>query len=251
MRKISFCIGLLFLLPGTLMAQQVDSLVMQGQHLETAMQEAAALKKYEQAAALDSTNVTALSRASILYTRQGRRQKTTKAASPYFLEARALAEKALRRNSNDRDANLAMGKALRELSLTAGAKQKAAYIKEVKTYIDKLLLIDSTFAPAWHLSGDWNMEVSSLNFAERAATRLLFGGLPQASVGQAIADYSRSQKLDPSNIETRYDLARALHADHKDLDAISTLQQALRLRPIRQDDRDIQKACREMIQQLQ
>jgi hypothetical protein len=239
------------MIPGLLRAQGPDSLVVQGVHLEKTMQEGGALKKYTQAIALDSTNVAALSRASILYMREGRRQKTAKEGDPYFLQARALAENALRSNSNDREANLAMGMALRELSLSAGAKEKAAYIKEVKTYIDKLILIDSTFAPAWHLSGEWNMEVSSLNFAERAAARLLFGGLPQASVQKAIADYSKSQKLDPSNIRNRFALAQALHADHKDLDAIAMLQQALRLRPIYQDDRDTQKACREMIQQLQ
>jgi tetratricopeptide (TPR) repeat protein len=235
----------------SLHAQSADSLVANGIRLEKAMQESKALQKYYTAIKIDSDNAQALWRASILNTREGMRQSSEKAGKSYFNAAKNLAVSALRKNSNNKEANVAMAMALWQLSLSAGAKEKAAYIKEVKTYINKALLIDSSYALAWHMSGNWNYEVSTLGFAERAATKLLFGKLPAASLDRAVKDYEKCRELDPRFIQNMYDLAKAYHAQNKDLQAISTLKQALRLRPVRQDDRNIQEECRKMIGRLQ
>ncbi|HEX5551715.1 MAG TPA: hypothetical protein VFX43_00615 [Chitinophagaceae bacterium] len=232
-------------------AQSADSLVAMGMRLEQGRQEAKALQMYKAALKIDSTDLKALSRASILSMRAGNRQVSPELKAVYFDAAKEYATNALKKDPDDKEANLAMAMALQQLSLTAGAKQKAGYLKAVKTYTDKALLIDSAYGRAWYVQGNWNYQVSSLNFAEKAATRLLFGRLPQASMDQAIADYQKCLRLDPSFILNLYKLAGAYHAKGKDLKAISTLRQALRLRPVLQDDHKIQDDCRKMIQSLE
>lgn len=232
-------------------AQSADSLVAEGVRLEMDMKETQALQKYQSALRLDSSDVTALWHASMLSTRQGIRASSTKARQRYFDQGAALARKALGKAPANKEANVALALALRQLSFSAGAKEKAGFIKEIKSCADKALMSDSTYGMAWFVLGNWNYDVSSLNFAERAATKLLFGGFPPASLDQAIADYERCQHFDPHFIENVYQLAKVYHAKGKDLKAIATLKQALHLRPIREGDRQIQDDCRTMLQSLQ
>lgn len=228
-----------------------SGMINQATKLERSMHEAEALKIYKQVLAADSDNLRALAGASVLLTREGMRQKTPRDGKPFYLEAKGLSERALRVGADDKQANLSMSLALQQLSYLAGAKEKAAYIRDIKTYTDKALMIDSTYAPAWRVLGSWNYQVSSLGFAERAATKLLFGSLPAASIDQAIRDLRRSHQLDPSSILTLYELARTYHAAGRDMPAMTTLKQAIALRPILQDDRDLQNRCRKMLEGLQ
>lgn len=232
-------------------AQSADSQVTRAVQLEHSMHEAEALTVYKQILARDSQNLKALARASILLTREGMRQKASRDGKSFYLQARSLSDKALRVGADDKEANLSMALALQQLSYLAGAKEKAAYIRDVKTYTDKALMIDSSYAAAWRVLGSWNYQVSSLGFAERAATKLLFGSLPAASIEEAIADFRRSHELDPSSIRSLYELAKTYHANGQDRQAMATLTQAIRLRPILQDDRGLQAQCRKMLEGLQ
>ena len=229
----------------------LSGMLAQATKLEQSMHEAEALKIYEQVLVRDSDNLSALAGASVLLTREGMRQKTPRDGQPFYLQAKALSQRALRIDANEKQANLSMSLALQQLSYLAGAKEKAAYIQAVKTYTDKALMIDSNYAPAWRVLGSWNYQVSSLGFAERAATKLLFGSLPAASINQAIRDLRRSHQLDPSSILTLYELARTYHADGQDMPAMATLKRAIALRPILQDDRALQDRCRKMLESLQ
>lgn len=233
------------------LAQSADSAMNRAFHLEKEMHEAEALAVYRSVINRDSSNLKALTRASFLITRQGMRQQPAREGKPFYLEARGLAERALHLAADDKEANLSMAMALQQLAGLAGAKEKAACIRDVKTYTDKALLIDSSYAAAWRVLGAWNYQVSTLGFAERAATKLLFGSLPAASLDQAIAAFRRSHQLDPTSIASLYALAKACHANGQDLEALAALKQAVRLRPIHADDRALQARCREMTASLQ
>lgn len=250
--KISFITLLLLLsLQHLLKGQSANTLLQEGLQLEQQAKEAAALKNYQLVLQQDSSNVVALNHAAILMAREGKRQTKVKSAEPYFLTAKNYASRALRVHAEDKVSLVALSMALQQLSLHAGAKEKAAYIKEIKTYLDKAIQIDSAYGPAWHLLGDWNIEVSQMNFAEKAATKLLFGGLPEAGMDAAIAAYARCRRLEPASIENYFDLARAYHTQGNDTQAMAMLKQAIRLRPVAQDDRAIQQQCKDMLQSLQ
>lgn len=251
MFKLSCLIIALLAFTFSAQAQTVDTLVARGMSFEKDMDEAQALKQYQAAIALDSGNVEALCRASVLTSREGNRQKTAVQKIPYFMNAKTLAATALRKSADSKEANYAMALALMHMSSVNGAKEKAADLKAIKIYADKALLIDPKYAQAWNILGKWNYEVSTLNFAERTALKFLFGKLPIASLDNAINDYLKCRQLDPGNIQNVYDLAVAYHAKGQDVEAITSLNQAIHLRPVLQDDRSVQENCRKMIQQLQ
>lgn len=232
-------------------AQSIDSLLNKAQQLEKQMKEASALGLYREVLSKDSTNLTALNQSAILTVREGKRQKNTKAAEPYFNVAKNYASRALEANTDNKTSLVALSMALQQLSLHAGAKEKAIYLKDIKGYLQKALQIDSTYATAWHLLGNWNAELSQMNFAERAATKLLFGGLPNASLDAAISCYKKCLHFNPTYILNYYDLAQAYHSQEDDVKAMAILQKAIRLRPIQQDDRNIQEACKKMLESLQ
>lgn len=251
MKKIGLFLFIFLTAAFTLSAQVVDSLMNEAKRLVVEKQEDQALAKYKAVTYMDSDNIQALTQASILSTREGKRQKVKKAKQTSFNEARAFAEAALRKNPNDAEANVAMATAIDQLAMFSGAKDKISLLRDVKTYTDKALLIDSSDPKAWHILGLWNMRFSTLNFAERTATKLLFGGMPDVSLDKAIADFEKCRSLQPNFILNYYHLAKAYHANEKDLKAIAVLKQVIRLRPILQDDQKIQQECHALLEKLQ
>lgn len=252
MRHKRFVIILLLLCRGYLSpAQSAEALLQEGLAMEKQTDEAGALKKYAAVLKTDSLNARALNRSALLLVRKGRRQKSAKPSTAYYLSAKNYAAKATAAYPDNKESLFAMSLALQQLSVHAGAKEKASYLKDARTYLDKALHIDSAYAPAWHALGAWNMEIHKMNFVEKAATKLLFGNLPEAGVAAAINAYQKCRKLDPAFIENYYDLAGAYHAKGDDTHAIATLKQAVRLRPLLEDDRSIQEKCRKMLQSLQ
>lgn len=229
----------------------IDSLMNEAHEMVLAKKESKALSNYKAVINLDTGNTKALTQASILTARAGRRQPSKALKEKLFAQARVFAVRSLRNNSNSAKANVAMADALNELALLSGAKEKINLLKDVKDFLDKALLIDSSYAKAWYLLGKWNMELSSLNFAERTAAKLLFGGMPDAGLGKAITAFEECRSLDPAFIPNYYHLAQAYDANERDLKAIATLKQALHLRPILQDDLAIQQKCKEMMEKLQ
>lgn len=246
------CLLLLSLFSFHLTAQQKDSsLYDQGKQLEKSMNEKAALAVYQQLIAASPGNVAALCRASVLSAREGDRQKDKSVKQSFFTFAREYADSALSQAPNNGEAHLAMAIALQHAATLAGAKEKMEYLRDMQKHVELALKIDSANARIWHVSGQWNLAVSNMNFAERAAAKMLFGGIPQGNLVQAIHDFEKSRLLDPSFIANDYDLANALHKNGEDLKAIEVLKQTLRLRNRYQDDAAIKQACQELLSKLQ
>lgn len=223
--------------------KKADSLIRKGE-------DAGALQIYKGILARDTTQTEALARTAILLVREGERQKTTPKAMPLYDSARQVALKALKADPNYVPAAYGYALASYNLSMEQGVKEKVKGLKDVKDYLDRVLMLDSTFGKAWYLLGRWNMAFNKLNFAERAAVKLLFGGMPDAGAAQAIVCYAECRKLEPSFIRNYYYMARALHVAGKDLKAITVLKEAVHLRPILKDDRDFQQKCKNMIEAL-
>jgi|SRR5690625_2722059 len=213
--------------------------------------DSAALQNYRQVLSEASDQKEALSYTSILLSRKGERQEQKKDANEFYQQAQENALKALQSDPNYTPAPYAYALSLYHLSLHRGMKEKFKGLKEVKDYLDRTIMLDSSFAKARYLMGRWNMAFNKLNVFSKTAVKLFFGGLPDANAKEAISCYEKCRELSPSFIQNYYYLAQALHADGKDLKAISTLKEAISLRPILQDDRHIQQKCREMIKSLQ
>ena len=231
---------------------QISNMLRDAKELKMSYNEPQALNAYLKVLKIDSTNYEALWNASYLYSRIGNRFKSKKKKKEYFNRAKDLAERALRVNSLAAESNFAMSVAMGRMALISGAKARVAASSDIKHFAEVALKYDPHHAGAWHVLGRWNYEVANLNFAERMAANLLFGGLPKgASDRNAIDDYKSAIKYDGDNMLYYRDLAIVYKKENQDQNAIDTLHKLLSLNPKSPDDPGYMKEARQMLKKLE
>jgi tetratricopeptide (TPR) repeat protein len=242
---------LFLLIGGALHAQSVDEMVDQAKQLEKQMKEADALARYKEILKVQPEQLAALVEASELSSREGNRRKEKEEKARYFGEAKSYAEEALKLAPNDPGANYAMSVAMGRMALISGAKEKVAASRDVKRYAELAIKFNPNHAHAYHVLGKWNYEVANLSFLEKNAAKALFGGMPDGSLQQAIDNYEKCRRLDPSFILNYYELARAYKKNDQETQAMEVLKKAVSLRNIYQDDIAIKADCKKMLEEMQ
>ena len=106
------------------------------------------------------------------------------------------AQAAVEADSMNADAFLTQAIAAGRVGLISGTKEKVELSRDVKESVDRAIELDPEKALAYHVRGRWNYEVASLGFFSRAALKLVYGGLPDASYESAIQDFRRAIELE-------------------------------------------------------
>jgi tetratricopeptide (TPR) repeat protein len=241
----------LLLFSGVLYAQTADELVEQAKQLEKQMNEGVALNRYKDAIKLQPDNLAALTGASELSSREGSRQKDDDEKTRSYDNARTYAEEAIKIAPENPEANYVMAVAMGRKATTAGAKEKMAAYKEVKKYAELAIKFNPGYAKAYYVLGKWNYDVANLNTFEKAAAKMLFGGLPEGTLTTAISNYEKCRKLDPSFVSNYQDLARAYKDNDEQEKTIEVLKKAVALRSVYQDDGEIKNQCKKMLEGLE
>ena len=231
-------------------AQDVNSLLMEAERLEAAPDEIAAFHKYKEVSKIQPLNVFALAKCSELCSRIGKRQTNTKVRDDYYSAARTYAGIALKVNPNNADANCAMAMVLGRGSMARTGKEKIANAREVKKYVDLALKNDPQNFIAWHILGRWHYEVSNLNLLEKAAVKLLYGGMPPASIKESIRAFERSRAIEPRFILNYFEMAKAYKQNDKEAKAIEYLNFMLTLPNQTEDDPAIKEQGKKLLREL-
>lgn len=247
--KVVFSLFLISVL-GDVRAQEVGYLVKEGEQLEKAMKDEEALVKYEEAIRLSPNDLRALTKCSEMYSVIGHRLTDKKKRSEYFTIARTHAEAALRQDSLDADANYAMALALSRLAVVGSVKEKIQYVRGIKTHADASLKADPDHVKVLYTVGKWHHEVSGLGFAEKTALRIALGGMPPASLGEAIENFEKARRLAPSFVANYLALALAYRDSGQSDKAIELLQRMVRLPPKTQDDAGLKEEGKKLLQSL-
>ncbi|HYV93976.1 MAG TPA: tetratricopeptide repeat protein [Chitinophagales bacterium] len=247
-----FSLILFLILSGFVGAQstQVSTLIAEAKSLDASAREEESLQKFLQVLHLDPGNYEATWNASFLYARIGNRLKDTEKKKQYFITAKQYADKALLLNPNDAESNYVMAVAMGRIALISPTKEKVAASREIKKYAGLAIQFNPNHAGAWYVLGKWNYEVANLNWAEKAAANLLFGGIPEGSLDEAIRDYLKAIKFNPDYILYYYDLAKALEQKEYYDEEIRVLNQALTLKPKTEDDPSILIKCKELLDEV-
>jgi tetratricopeptide (TPR) repeat protein len=232
-------------------AQTVEEIVAQAQQLEKQMKEGEALEKYREALQVSPGHVQAFTQASLLAGREGARHKDKAAKQEYFNNAKIYAYEALKVAPENAEANYAMAVALARIGQISGAKEKVAAAKEVKKYADLALKFKPEYGEAWHLIGKWNFDLYNYGTIEKAAAKVLFGGVPPGTMEDAIAAYEKCLKLKPSFIQNYYDLALAYRQNNQETQGMEVLNKGMRMRPIYQDDPGYKADMKKMLEAMQ
>jgi tetratricopeptide (TPR) repeat protein len=177
----------------------------------------------------------ALWKCSELCSRIGFRQTDKGKKVDYYKAGRIYAETAIKVNPAAADGYYVLALAMGRRSQMESGNERIKAVREIKLHAEKALQINLSHSRAWHVLGKWHFEVSNLNAIEKAALRILFGGLPAASIKEAIAAYEKARSLDPLFALNNLELAKAYYSDGQKEKAIGLLK-SIPAMPARSED---------------
>jgi len=222
-------------------AQSEQQLIAQADKQEAALNEAGAFETFKQVLKINPKNYYALWKASELCSRLGNRQPTTGQKQQYYLAGKNYAQMAIKVSPSDADGYYAMSVAVGRLALSNSGKQKIDAVKEIRSNAEKALKLNPHHGRAWHVIGKWNYEVSDLNMFEKAGVKIMFGGLPPASLNDAIYAYEKAKFYEPNFALNFLELAKAYKRNGQKEKAISLLKTLPTIAPKTADDARIKK----------
>ena len=246
MKLFSFLLFLLFSF-NQISAQDYNAVIKEADRLEAIPNEKAALDKFKEALKLQPTSLYALAKCSELCCRVGGREKSTKVRDEYYASAQTYAKTAIRLHPNSDEANVAMAFSIAKTLMLKSGKEKVTAVKELKTYGDKAVTYNPRNFKAWHVLGKWNYEVSNLNAFERAAVKIIYGGLPASSLKNSIMYYEKAKSLAPLFTLNYLELAKAYHKNDDDTKALALLNHLLTIKNQTEDDPRIKAEAQTLI----
>lgn len=237
---------LLLLFSSNSFSQNINTLITEAAKLEASLDEKGSYERYRQVNKLQPNNVTILNKCSELCSRIGKREVNATARHNYYQNAKNYAEAALKIQPENGESNCVMAIALGCVALDASSKEKVNAAKSIKKYLDKALQYDPSNFKAWHVLGRWHYEVSDLNIFERAAIKILFGGLPSSSFDQAIAAFEKANDI-RAFAANNFEMARAYRKKGNSKKAIASLEALLQMPNTTEDDEPLKANARKLL----
>ncbi len=232
-------------------AQDVDALIKEAEKAERDLKEADALHKYKEILVIQPEHVKALWKSAELTGRIGNRLKDEKQRAAQFETAKTFAFLALKSNHEDADANYAVAATSMRFATVTGGKERARFLRDMKNYADSALIINANHARALYVLGKWNFEMIDMNAADKAAIKVLFGGMPKASIDEAIINFEKARIADPFLAVDYLDLAKAYIKFHRTDKAIDVLNKMVKLPPRTEDDQQLKAEGKSLLASLQ
>lgn len=227
--------------------QDINAIIKEADRLEMLPDEQGAFLKFKEALKVQPTNLHALSKCSELCSRIGQRQANTKTRDDYYTAARIYAETALRIDSTNSEANTSMAIMLGRTTLTKSGKEKVIAAKDLKKHVDAAIKSNPANFLAWHVLGRWHYEISSLNFVERAAVKMFYGGFPPSSLKEGIKAFEKAKALTPGFMLNYLELAKAYHRNDEKVKAKATINAMLLLPNHTEDDATIKETGKQLL----
>ncbi len=137
-----------------------------------------------------------------------------------------------------------------KLAQLVDARTQVEYSRRMYNEAERALQLDPNYSYAHHVLGRWNYEVATLGAGKRFLARLLYGGLPEASLGEAIRQLQTAVRLAPDIAAHRVELGFALLAAGRRADARAAFVRALALRPREIYDVQEQRRARQALADL-
>ncbi|XVJ65867.1 MAG: hypothetical protein HEQ40_06800 [Lacibacter sp.] len=230
-------------------AQPVEELVKQADALEKEMKETEAYAKFKEIVRLHPQHLYALNKCSELASRIGRMQNTKEKQADFYRAAKIYAERALKVNPKDSDANMVMSLAYGRMALLLSGKEKVAYVRDIKIYAERAVAYNPKNFKALHVLGKWHYEVTSLNAVEKAGLKVFFGGLPKASYDSSLYFYQRAGALSPGFVLNYLEMAKVYYKQKNKTRAIELLKQAMKLPDATSEDALVKKEAGELLKE--
>lgn len=252
MRIIKALLILLIAIPSFARSQDINILLKEADNLEKQQKETEAIDKYKQILVDNPTHLKSLVKMTELNVMQGNKQTEKSAKRLYYETALSFAKRAYMSDSNQAESNYVMAMASGKMTEVESENKKiVADVRDVKIYADKALAINPNHARSNYTMGKWHYEMVVLSGVKKAAIKLMYGGLPEASLELAVSYMEKCKNLEPYFVPNYLDLAKAYKEDHKPAQAIEVLTRLVKLPTRTSEDPAIKAEGAKLLESLQ
>ena len=137
-----------------------------------------------------------------------------------------------------------------KLGVHSDTRTKIEYSRLVREEAARALALDPDYAWAHHVLGRWHYEVATLGGTTKFFVRLIYGGLPDASVAEAVKHLSRAEQLDPRTVAHPLELGFALLAAGENETARAAFARGLALPSREKQDETAKARARAALEKL-
>jgi tetratricopeptide (TPR) repeat protein len=155
--------------------------------------------------------------------------------------AMACASRAVSTDPKSPTAHACMAVCYAKESAFADIKTKVTYSHLIKNEADKTIALNPKQDVAYYLLGRWNYGVANLGLLPRTYVKVAYGGLPDASNGEAIKDFKQAITLAPNHIIYYAGLAEVYETTGQKTQARAEWEKCINLRPLDRDDEDARR----------
>ncbi len=234
---------------GVVRAETVDALIAQADAWHDQHQPDRALEVLNEAEEQVGQNAEVLWRIARAYYDKGTLAPDREKEALY-VESEGYARRAVRADSVNADAHVWVAIAVGKVALQRGGKEKVELSREVKEEAEKAISLDPEHDTAYHVLGRWHYEVTTLSWVLKAVAKVVYGGLPDASIDESIRLLQRATDLAPEHINHHLQLAKSYLENNQDTEARQELQLAIQLPPKEIDDPENKREARELLRKL-
>ena len=136
------------------------------------------------------------------------------------------------------------------LAIYSDTRTKIKYSRLVKEEAERALALNPDYDWGHHLLGRWHYEVASLGATTRFFVRVIYGGLPDASVEKAVEHLERAVALAPAVAPHHLELGFAYLAADRSADARAAFNRGLALPSAGKHDEAAKTRAREALKAL-
>ena len=136
------------------------------------------------------------------------------------------------------------------LAVYSDTRTKIKYSRLVREEAEQALRLNPNYAWAHHLLGRWHYEIATLGATSRFLVRLLYGGLPDASLDQSLHHLRLAATLEPGELNHWLELGFACAAAGETANARREWERGLVMPAQRNQDEAAKQRAREALQRL-
>lgn len=201
----------------------------------------AALKSLDRAAQWEATNAMSLCVLARRYCDLAALTNSVAVRKELVARALACSLQAVKADGSNATAHACVAVCYAKGCAFASLKTQLDYSRRFKLEAERTIALDPKQDIAYYLLGRWNYEIAHVGPWSRAYVKVVYGGLPSASIRDAIADFQKAVELAPNRIIHHAGLALAYEAAGETPQAIAELKKCRALNPSDPEDRDAQR----------
>lgn len=244
------CAILLCLSTLALSATDVRTVLDEALAAEASLDSARALVLFQQADAAKPDDAFILQKIAKQYSDLVPAQTTKEAKKEYATRGLEYARRSFALEPTNAVYALSLAICHGHLALVSDARTKVEYSRLIKEEAERSLQLDPNYAWAHHVLGRWHYEMAELGVAVRWIARMLYGGLPPASLDEGVAHLQRATELDPGELNHWIELGFAYAAAGRTDAARSALQRGVAMPDRSNHDPGAKRRAREALERM-